>query len=315
MKTSAHGITLLENREGIRLKVYKDSKGIPTVGVGHVVLPADNLKVGDHITQAQCDAFLAQDVVKCENAVSAVNVPLTQWQFDALVSFIFNIGVGGFNGSSDKRHLKAKEYTKAAQSMMMWVTPSEITGRRQTEVNQFLHPDHFYSQDSAASTATLPTSDVQTPVDTASSPAAPPITQTADTIVNTGDTTPTPDTTDITMNAPVPMGSVQGSTKVTILGITVPTFLVGIFQMLQSWVDKGWIDMHDVFSRLTDLIQQNFKYILILAALVIVVIMLKKVERIVVFIVSMITHAIPGWNSVSVVGSLPVVPQPWWKIW
>lgn len=177
MRISPHGITLLENREGIRLKVYRDSKGIPTVGVGHVCLPADNLKVGDHITQAQCDAFLAQDVVKCENAVNGVNVPLTQWQFDALVSFIFNIGVGGFNGSSVKRHLKAKEYAKAAQSMMMWVKPPEITGRRQTEVNQFLHPDHFYSQNSAASTANSGNTSKSATTQPAITPAEPPILQ------------------------------------------------------------------------------------------------------------------------------------------
>src|SRR5690348_9873974 len=106
MKTSPHGIKLLENREGVRLTVYKDSKGIPTVGVGHVVLPEDGLKLGDKITQAQCDAFLAHDLGKCENAVNgAVKVPMTQNQFDAMVSFAFNIGVEGFKTSSVVRKL------------------------------------------------------------------------------------------------------------------------------------------------------------------------------------------------------------------
>lgn len=145
MKTSKHGIKLIEAREGIRLKVYRDSKGLPTVGVGHLIVPEDGLKVGNVITQEQCDAFLAEDLKKAEAPVNAVGVPLKQWQFDALVSLVVNIGGGGFSRSSVRKRLQAKDYNGAAKAMMMWVTPREITGRRQTEQNQFLHPDHFYT--------------------------------------------------------------------------------------------------------------------------------------------------------------------------
>lgn len=174
MKTSPHGITLLENREGIRLKVYRDSRGFPSVGVGHLIVPADHLKVGDTITQAQCDAFLAQDIKQCEDAVNAVGVPLTQWQFDALSSLCFNIGVGqkGFKGSTVRKRLVAKDYNGAAQAMLMWRKPPEIIGRRQTEVNQFLHPDHWYS---AASTGNSAISE-SNPLDSATTPAEPPTT-------------------------------------------------------------------------------------------------------------------------------------------
>jgi GH24 family phage-related lysozyme (muramidase) len=53
--------TLMRAREGEVLNVYADTKGIPTCGIGHKVLPADNLELGDIITQAQCDAFFAVD--------------------------------------------------------------------------------------------------------------------------------------------------------------------------------------------------------------------------------------------------------------
>jgi GH24 family phage-related lysozyme (muramidase) len=53
--------TLLASREGCELTVYRDSLGVPTVGIGHRVTAADGLAVGDTITQAQCDAFFAAD--------------------------------------------------------------------------------------------------------------------------------------------------------------------------------------------------------------------------------------------------------------
>lgn len=173
MKVSIHGLKLLEVREGIRLKAYKDSRGLPTIGVGHLIVPADHLKVGDTITQAQCDAFLAQDIKQCEDAVNAVGVPLTQWQFDALCSFCFNVGVGqkGFKGSTVRKRLVARDYNGVAQAMMLYKKPPEIIGRRQTEVNQFLHPDHWYSAASTGNSADAISQPATTP---AGDPSAPP---------------------------------------------------------------------------------------------------------------------------------------------
>lgn len=149
MKTSPHGIKLIEAREGIVLHVYKDSRGFPTVGCGHLVLPGDNLKVGDKITQEQCDAFLAHDLGKCEDAINAVvKVTLSQNQFDACASLAFNIGTGnvatgkgGFVGSTVVRKLNVKDYAGAAQAILLFNRPPEIRGRRMTEYKQFLTPD------------------------------------------------------------------------------------------------------------------------------------------------------------------------------
>lgn len=141
MKISHRGIVALEAREGIRLTVYRDSVGIPTVGVGHVCLPEDNLKVGDKITQARCDEFLAKDIARFEKAVdSAVKVPLLQNQIDSCISFAFNIGEAGFNKSAVVKCINARNFDCAAKAFMNWVTPKEITGRRRTEVKQFLTP-------------------------------------------------------------------------------------------------------------------------------------------------------------------------------
>lgn len=145
MKTSHRGIVAIEGREGIRLTVYRDSKGLPTVGVGHLVVPEDGLKVGDKITQEQCDAFLSSDLGKCESAINTcVKTTLAQHEFDALASFILNIGVGnskkGFKGSQVLRSLNDGDKSAAAEAFMHWVKPKEITGRRRSEQKQFLTP-------------------------------------------------------------------------------------------------------------------------------------------------------------------------------
>lgn len=135
MKTSAKGRAKIAQREGVRLKAYRDSRGIPTIGVGHIA----GVKMGQTITQAECDKLLATDLKIAEAAINAtVTVPLSQDQFDSLVSMVFNIGVGGWKKSTCLRRLNAGDYAGAARAMMMWNKPPEITGRRRTEMVQFL---------------------------------------------------------------------------------------------------------------------------------------------------------------------------------
>lgn len=107
MITSTNGKTFLKNEEGVKLTVYKDSAGYLTVGCGHKVLPEDNLKLGDTITQAQSDAFLAKDLKTAESGVNArclSGYSFTQNQFDALVSIAYNGGNGVLN-TSDMKNL------------------------------------------------------------------------------------------------------------------------------------------------------------------------------------------------------------------
>jgi lysozyme len=140
MRMSADGRAQLIRREGVRTKAYRDSVGVWTIGVGHTSAAGDpHVTPGLVITRAQVDEILSRDLRQYEDAVSAsVRVPLTQGQFDALVSFCFNIGTGGFRKSTVVKRLNSGDYKGAAAAMMMWNKPPEIIGRRDSERKQFL---------------------------------------------------------------------------------------------------------------------------------------------------------------------------------
>ncbi|WP_424363613.1 lysozyme [Methylocystis parvus] len=140
MQMSAQGRALLIQREGFKTKVYKDSVGVLTIGVGHTSAAGPPFVTpGMVIGKAEVDAILTRDLRKFESAVvNAVTVPMTQGQFDALVSLCFNIGTGGFRNSTVVRRLNAGNYRGAGDAFLMWNKPPEITGRRKGERAQFL---------------------------------------------------------------------------------------------------------------------------------------------------------------------------------
>src|SRR5258706_10508492 len=112
MKTSDEGLKALEDREGKRRKAYLDTKGIPTVGVGHT---GPEVYIGLAWTDQQIEDALRDDVKEAEDCINeSVKVPLTQNQFDALVSFVFNIGVTAFKRSTLLRVLNTGDYKDAA---------------------------------------------------------------------------------------------------------------------------------------------------------------------------------------------------------
>jgi lysozyme len=96
--TSAAGRAALVAREGCRLSAYRDSAGVPTIGVGHTGRAGPPpVALGMTITRNEAEAIFAADLAPFEAAVlRAVAAPLTQNQFDALVSLAFNIGTRGF---------------------------------------------------------------------------------------------------------------------------------------------------------------------------------------------------------------------------
>lgn len=96
MKTSDKGIELIKAHEGFRPHAYLCPAGKWTIGYGHT----GGVKGGDVITREQGEAFLQSDVAGCEKEVNAVGVKLTQNQFDALVSFVFNFGGPKFRTST-----------------------------------------------------------------------------------------------------------------------------------------------------------------------------------------------------------------------
>ncbi|KVD63259.1 lysozyme [Burkholderia ubonensis] len=156
LTTSQAGITFIKTEEGFRSQVYLDVCGVPTTGYGHAFL---------HMTFAQAQAqypngisepaactLLAQDLVPFENNVNGVvQVPLSQNQFDACVSFCYNAGNGAFNGSTLLRLLNSGDYQGAADQFLVWdkghvngqlVTIQGLLNRRTAERNIFLNANY-----------------------------------------------------------------------------------------------------------------------------------------------------------------------------
>ncbi|MHC2087221.1 lysozyme [Methylobacterium sp. CM6244] len=131
------GLAALKSREGVRLKAYLDSVGVPTIGYGHI----KGVKLGHVITQAQADAFFLEDLASHALPIlSCIKVPVADHERDALISIAFNIGVGGFKGSTFLRLLNAGDRKGCATAIMSWTKNKELISRRTAERDQFLTP-------------------------------------------------------------------------------------------------------------------------------------------------------------------------------
>lgn len=121
MKTSPKGIALIKSAGGLRLKAYPDpgTGGLPwTIGYGSTSGVTRHMV----ITEAQAEQMLAADLVRFEHIVERlVHVPVAQGQFDALVSFTYNVGEGNFTKSTLLRKLNAGDAAGAAEQFTRWV--------------------------------------------------------------------------------------------------------------------------------------------------------------------------------------------------
>lgn len=125
MKTSPKGVALIKTFEGLSLTAYLDPVGIWTIGYGHT---APWIKSGDWIYREEADEILKEDLLEAEQAVArSVAVPLTQNQFDALVSFTFNVGPGAFRSSTLLRLLNMANYLAASAQFPRWIYAGKIT--------------------------------------------------------------------------------------------------------------------------------------------------------------------------------------------
>ena len=132
MELSDNGARLVAKHEGLELEVYLDTKGIPTIGIGHRILPGEDFTGG--ITEAQAYELFRADAAEAIEAINQlVKVPLTQNQFDALVDFVFNIGQGHFAKSTLLHCLNASLYAAAAEQFEQWNIPAVIISRREDE--------------------------------------------------------------------------------------------------------------------------------------------------------------------------------------
>lgn len=141
MKTSEYGKRFIKEKEGLRLEAYRCSGGILTIGYGHTagVVP------GMIINKIQAEKFFLEDLEQKAEAIinRLVKVPLTQGQYDALVSFVFNLGAGNLMKSTLLRLLNAGDYAGAAEQFERWnksggKVTAGLVKRRAEEKQMFL---------------------------------------------------------------------------------------------------------------------------------------------------------------------------------
>ena len=123
MQMSQEGIdALLKKFEGCKLKAYRCPAGVCTIGYGHTsAAGAPAVTDGMVITQQQCDDILRRDLVKYETAVhEMVEQPLTQHQFDVLVDFAYNAGVGNLKSSTLLKKVNAGQFDAVPAELMKW---------------------------------------------------------------------------------------------------------------------------------------------------------------------------------------------------
>ena len=123
MKTSSKGKAIIKQYEGFRAKPYLCPAKIPTIGYGATYYTdGRKVKLSDPaISEADADKLLDKMLVKYEDAVNRyVQVPMTQNQFDALVSFCYNLGQENLRNSTLLKKVNAKDFKAAADQFLRW---------------------------------------------------------------------------------------------------------------------------------------------------------------------------------------------------
>lgn len=153
-KLSEDGIAVIKNFEGLRLNAYKDIAGIWTIGYGSTKYhDGKAVKQGDNLTnEIQAEALFKSTLQWYLGAVNTlVKVPITQNEFDALVSFTYNLGTGALQKSTLLRKLNALDYPGAAEQFLLWdkitdhvtgekIASKTLAARRRQERELFLKP-------------------------------------------------------------------------------------------------------------------------------------------------------------------------------
>ena len=116
---SGRGLNLIKSFEGFSPRVYHCPAGYPIIGYGHVVRPDEAF---DEISEIEAEYLLRRDVVHAERSVARlVSVSLNQGQFDALVSFTFNLGAGAFQRSTLRRKINRHQHHDVPYQLKRWI--------------------------------------------------------------------------------------------------------------------------------------------------------------------------------------------------
>lgn len=140
-KISNSGLNLIKFYEGLRLEAYVCPAGVLTIGYGST---GKHVTKGKKITEKEAEDLLRKDLVRFEDAVNKlVKVEIKQTQFDALVSFAFNLGEGNLQKSTLLKKINAKDFEGAAKEFLKWDKAggkvlSGLTKRRKEEMELFL---------------------------------------------------------------------------------------------------------------------------------------------------------------------------------
>jgi lysozyme len=122
MQISHNGIESLKQLEGFRDKAYIDTGGVLTIGYGSTSINGQPVQPGQTITKAEAELALVADLAWAQTTVNQlVRVPLKQQQFDALTSFVYNVGANAFRTSTMLLKLNQKDYEGAAKEFDKWV--------------------------------------------------------------------------------------------------------------------------------------------------------------------------------------------------
>ena len=124
MKVSERAIKLIKHHEGVRNRPYRCPANLYTVGVGHLI--GDGKSLPDSwnrtFTEAEIDGLLKSDLRRFELGVHKMlpNVPLRQHEFDAIISFCFNLGLGCFQRSTLRQALLRGDKKAAMESLVKY---------------------------------------------------------------------------------------------------------------------------------------------------------------------------------------------------
>ncbi len=142
MQISTQVIELIKHFEGFRSKVYLCPTGYKTIGYGHVLLEKDKFQ---EVNSIEAEELLIQDLNKAAiSVINNISIMLTQGQFDALVSFTFNLGGAALQRSVLRQKINRQEHQEVAKEFMRWlyaggVILAGLVKRRALEVEMYTH--------------------------------------------------------------------------------------------------------------------------------------------------------------------------------
>jgi lysozyme len=147
MKINGAALDLIKSFEGWRSKAYRDAVGVWTIGYGHTSMAGEpQVRRGMVISEAEGEAILRRDVEKFAIGVAkAITRKVNDNQFGALVSFAYNVGLGGFRKSSVLTAVNSGQFDRVPHRLMLWnkaggkVLPG-LTRRRKAEGDLFMSP-------------------------------------------------------------------------------------------------------------------------------------------------------------------------------